>query len=49
MNHKQKQSRKNSKSLLNWLAGNNRPDALGYTAIDPKRWQQLMKLMKNRD
>jgi hypothetical protein len=34
-------TRNPSKSLLNWLAGNNRPDASGYTAIDPARWEAL--------
>jgi len=28
-------------SPLGWLAGDNKPNALGYTAIDPARWQAL--------
>jgi hypothetical protein len=30
-----------TKRPLQWLAGDNRPNALGYTAIDPARGQTL--------
>ena len=28
-------------SVLDWLAGDNQPDALGYVAIDQDRWRAL--------
>ena len=30
-------------SLLHWLAGSNKPDASGFTAIDPKRWEAIKR------
>jgi hypothetical protein len=36
-------SKSKSKSPLEWLAGANKPNALGYVAIDPQRWMAVEK------
>jgi hypothetical protein len=32
-------------SPLEWLGGDNKPDALGYVAIDPTRWAAMASVM----
>jgi hypothetical protein len=33
-------------SILDWMAGDNQPDALGYVAIDPARWAAVEKILR---
>jgi hypothetical protein len=33
-------------SPFDWLAGDNKPDALGYIAIDRVRWEAFVKMVK---
>jgi len=28
---------------LTWLAGDNKPDATGFTSIDPHRWEEMKR------
>jgi hypothetical protein len=32
--------------VFEWLAGDNKPDQLGYTVIDPDRWQAVVALTR---
>ena len=34
-------------SVLSWL-GAGKPDALGFTAIDPIKWQALVSVMRKQ-
>jgi hypothetical protein len=37
--------RRKPQSPLDWLAGPNKPNALSYVEIDPRRWQALLTAM----
>lgn len=36
-------------SPLDWLAGDNKPDASGFTPIDPARWEEMAAQMRKTD
>lgn len=38
---------KTDASPLNWLAGSNKPNALGYTEIDPARWDAVKRELQH--
>lgn len=40
-------NRRKELSPLAWLAGGNKPDAWGFTAIDPGRWEAVRQAMQH--